>query len=73
VVLCWASILLGDFSFFQKRRWIGEFCFGFRSSGGVLGVIWFLVNYFVSDLELLDYFGAPVVIWCRTAYCSGEE
>jgi hypothetical protein len=38
----------------------------------MLGVIQFLVHWFVLDLEVLGCFGAPVVIWCRTAYCSGE-
>lgn len=28
----------------------------------MLGVIWFLVNWFVSDLELLGCFGALVVM-----------
>jgi hypothetical protein len=38
----------------------------------MLGVIQFLVHWFVLDLEVLGCFRAPVVIWSRTAYCSSE-
>jgi hypothetical protein len=71
ILLLWAFILSCVFHFSKSSGGSGSF--GFQSSSGVLGVIWFLVYWFVSDLELLCCFGAPVVIWCHTAYCYGEE
>jgi hypothetical protein len=43
-----------------------EVWFGFWRSSSVLGLIRFLVHWFVLDLEVFDCFGAPVVIWCGT-------